>query len=168
MKSNIDIILGDICNVQVDGIICQANSDLEVEDSTTTRLIDQGEQNIRDECNQFDNLPKGSAVATSAGKLPAKFLLHTIIHNMGEAVEEEEMMLAIRNALQLAKEKTLKSVAMPLMGIGNSGISIRRAAELMLAEVKRHLEAETTIEKIVLVLDDESTYCACEEAFRQL
>jgi O-acetyl-ADP-ribose deacetylase (regulator of RNase III) len=168
MKTNIDIVFGDICNARVDGIICQANTDLELEDKITTRLIEQGQQDIRDECNQFDSQQKGSAIATTAGKLPAKFLLHTVTHNIGETVEEEDMMLAIRNALNLAKAKMLKSVAMPLMGIGNSGISIRRAAELMLAEVKRHLESESPIERVLLVVDDEADYWACEEAFRQL
>ena len=168
MKNKIEIMYGDISEIQADGIICQANTDLEIEDRITRRLVDKGEDTIRDACNQFANVKKGDAVITTAGKLPAQFLIHTVITSMGDEVEEEDMMLGMRNALNLAKEKSLKTITMPLIGIGELGISIKRAAELMLAEIKRHLEAETSVERLIFVLEDEAQYEACEEEFRQL
>lgn len=167
MKDKIKILYGDICQTKVDAILCQTNTDLEAEDTITVKLMELGGDEVQAECNQFENLHKGKAVATTAGKLPSKMLIHTIICNTGEHTEEDEMMLAIRSALNLANEKMLKSLSMPLIG-ESTGIPIKRAAELMLAEVKRHLEGETSLEKVIFVLQDQAFYNALEEGFRQL
>lgn len=167
MREMIDIIYGDISKTKVDGIICQSNTDLDTNDEITARLMKLGGDIVQAECNQIQNIQKTSAVVTSAGNLPAQYLIHTIMYNAGEEAQEDEMMLAIRSALNAAKEKMLKTISMPLIG-ESSGISIKRAAELMLAEVKRHLELETTLEKIFFMVNDDASYIALEEAYRQL
>ena len=168
MKEQIKIIHGNICQVEVDGIICQANTELELESEITSKLIEAGGEEIQSECNQFSQLQKGNAVATTAGNLPAKYLIHAVINHLNEEAEEEFMMLALRNALQVAKEKMLKTLSTSLIGEGNIGVPIKRAAELMLAEIKRHLEGESSVETIFFVTFDDSLYKAFEEGLRQL
>lgn len=168
MREKIEILYGDICKIEVDAIICETNTNMEPDSEITDRLVRQGGDDVQIEYNRIANVQKGNAVATTAGKLPAKLLISTIMSNPGEdAEEEEEMMVAVRNSLHLAKEKKLKTVSMPLIG-ARSSIPIKRAAELILAEIKRHLEWETTLEKVFVVLDEDAAYEAFEEAYRQL
>ncbi len=169
MKDKLEIILGDICQLEVEGILCQANSDLEPEDDEiVARLISEGGEAIRSACDQIEDSHKGHAVITTAGKLPSQFLIHTIIRDAGECIVEEDMMQALRTALNLSKEKMLKSIAMYPMARGRNGIPIKRSAEIIMAELKRHLEGETTLAKVIIALDDPASYEAFEEAFRQL
>ena len=168
MKGNIEILYGDIWEASVDAIVCQANTDLEAEDSITTKLIEVGGDDIQAECNDIENAEVGQAVATNAGKLPVKKLIHAMVYNVGEIITEESIMAAVRQSLLLTKELSLTSVAMPLLSGDNSDIPVKRAAELILAEVKRHLEGDTSLEKVLFVLNDETSYEAFEEGSRQI
>jgi len=181
MKDKISILYEeDICQVEVDAIVCEANLELEPEAEITKKIMEKAGEELLKQCNKFSDLKKGDAILTEIPnqKLQANYLIHAILCNLGEEAEEEDMMGAIRNALSLAKEKGFKTIAMPLIGAkakaeasskrANAGIPIKRAAELMLAEAKRHLEMETSLEKIFFVLQDHVAYDAFEEGFRQL
>lgn len=168
MKDYVKIIYGDICSVPADAIICEANTELESEEGISDRLFELGGDDIQNECHQFDSLTKGQAVSTCAGKLSAKSIIHCIVKNSGEYIEEDEMMCSIRHALRIACEGGFHTVSLPLIGGGQSGIPIKRAAELILGEVKRHFDGETSIEQIQFVLEDREHAESVEEALRQL
>ena len=78
------------------------------------------------------------------------------------------MCQAVRSSLTLAKEKGLKSIALPAISTGIYGFPIERAAPLMLKEAKRHLEGETDLERVLFCLYDEASYRVFEWAFASL
>ena len=167
MKEKIEIIKGEITKIKADAIFCQANTELETEDETSKIIIDAGGDNIQTACNELENLEKGSAALIKAGTLPVRYLIHVIINSVGEIAEEDQMMQALRHAFQLAKDKNLRRLVIPPIG-ESAGIPIKRAAELMLTEVKKHFDGETSIEKITMVVVDDVAYEAFDEALRQL
>ncbi len=167
MKNKIHIVQGEIWNIRVDAIICHANTELEREDPITCRLLEIGGEDIQNECNSITKLEKGKAVATSAGNLPAQYLIHAVLQERQEQAEEEQVMQAMREALLVAKQKKVRTVSLSLIG-QNDEIPIKRAAELLLTEIKKHFDDETTIEKICFVVPDEASYEALDDAIKQL
>lgn len=168
MKDRIHIAQGDICSVHADAIICQANTNLEMEEATTRMLMETGGDEIQRECNQITGLEKGKAVLTSGGKLKAKFLIHAVVNEMDEPADKDALMSAMREALLLAKQKGFRTILCPLIGQSDE-IPIKRAAELLLTEVKKHFDIpNSTIERLIFVVNDDDAYEALEDAVRQL
>lgn len=171
MKEKIVILQNDIWKMEVDAIICHANTELEMCEAISSQLLEYGGDAIQNECNSFDQLSKGQAVITTAGQLPAQNLIHAIVHNLGEDYndgEEEFLMKAIREAFIIIREKKLKTIALPLIGSSSLNIPVKRAAELIMAEIKKHLDGETSVENIYFVAQNYIMYDAIDEAHRQL
>ncbi len=171
VKEKITILEDDITTFKTDAIFCQANTELEIMDTISKELMDRGGEAIQNECNQIENLVKGQAVITSGGNLDAKYLLHLVGYDSREEGingEDEDLMNSTRNALNIVKEKQLKSLSIPLLGSENTKVPIKRAAELILAEVKKHLEGETSIEEVFFIASNHNEYDAFDEAYRQL
>ncbi len=171
MKENITIVEDDITTLATDAICCQANTDLEMDDNITASLLRKGGDEILNNCNEYENLQRGQAVITKAGALSCKYIIHVILYTIGEENEDDgdkNLMDGVRQALHLAKEKELKSLAFPLLGSYNTGIPIRRAAELIMAEIKKHMESDTSLETVICVGHNHATYNALEEAYKQI
>ena len=157
--------------MEVDAIICHANTELEMCEPISSLLLEYGGDDIQNQCNSFEQLSKGQAVVTTAGQLPAHNLIHAIVHNLGEDHndgEEEYLMKAIREAFIIIREKKFKSIALPLIGSSSLNIPVKRAAELIMAEVKKHLDGETHVEHVYFVAQNHIAYDAIDEAHRQL
>lgn len=76
-------------------------------------------------------LPLGGAVATSAGRLPFKCIIHVAGLHAYWAASEKSIRLSTSNALQLAREMNLTSLAFPIIGGGTGGANVDRAAAWM-------------------------------------
>ena len=88
--------------------------------------------------------------------------------SLGQLTSEPNLRLSTRNSLLRAREKGLRSVALPAIGTGIAGFPIRRCAEVMLEEVVAHLAGETTIEDVRFVLHDGPAYRTFCEVFEAL
>ncbi|ATB44512.1 macro domain-containing protein [Corallococcus macrosporus] len=76
-------------------------------------------------------MPLGSAVVTSAGRLPFKAIIHVAGIDMRWRASERSIQDSVRNALTRAREQGLRSVAFPVIGAGSGGFNEARALELM-------------------------------------
>ena len=76
-------------------------------------------------------MPLGTAVVSSAGRLPYKAIIHVAGINMLWRASERSIQDSVRNALALARERSLSSLAFPLIGAGSGGFNAQRALELM-------------------------------------
>lgn len=76
-------------------------------------------------------MPLGSAVATGAGRLPHKAIIHVAGINLVWRASELSVRLSVRNALRVASERGWRSVAMPLIGAGSGGASRDRVQQWM-------------------------------------
>lgn len=82
-------------------------------------------------------MPLGSAVLTSAGKLPFKGIIHVAGINMLWRASERSIRDSVKNAVELAREKRFLSMAFPLVGAGSGGFNEESAKSLMLDELYR-------------------------------
>lgn len=170
MKDKVRITQHDILTLKVDAIICQANQELEPEDSEVKRIFQNGGDEVYSECDHQNNLAVGSAVITSAGELPARYLIHAVIYESGgehPEAEEEKAMQAIQNALQIAKQYKLKKIAIPIIG-QSVGIPMKRSAELIFSEIKKYFDEPTTVQRIYLVAANDYEEESLEEALKQM
>lgn len=76
-------------------------------------------------------MPLGSAVLTSAGRLPFKGIIHVAGINMLWRASENSIRDSVRNALRLAKESGFRSIAFPIIGAGSGGMNPERALAAM-------------------------------------
>jgi O-acetyl-ADP-ribose deacetylase len=85
-------------------------------------------------------VPVGSAVITTAGKLPCKALIHTVGPRMGEGNEDYKLRKAVRSSLILASEKGFRSISMPAISSGIFGFPKDRCAKILVEESKTFLQ----------------------------
>lgn len=91
-------------------------------------------------------MPLGSAVLTSAGKLPFKAIIHVAGINMLWRASEQSIRDSVRNAIKVAEENNFRSLAFPLIGAGSGGFNQKKAKQIMLDEMQNlELSVEVTI-----------------------
>lgn len=111
-----------------------------------------GGKEIEDEAVKHAPVPVGKAVATGAGRLKAKYVIHApTMERPAMRIGVENVRLAVRAALECANELRLRSVAFPGMGTGVGGLALEEAAEAMIDETKKHVERGTNLKRIVFV-----------------
>jgi len=101
--------------------------------------------------------PTGKAVATGAGRLPAKFVFHAVgpVYRDGRRGEPELLASCYRECLAMAAERGLAAVSFPAISTGVYGYPLQEAAEIAVTEVKKHLEGvDTAIREVTFVLFD--------------
>ena len=173
--ATLELAQGDITALAVDAIVNAANVHLAHGGGVALAISRRGGPKIQIESTALvathGPLETGEAVVTTAGKLPAKFVIHTVGPIWGEQSEAESDRLlraAVRSSLALADEKDLKSVAFPAISTGIYRFPVERAAKLMLAEVAEWLRGKTPLERVVFCLYDDATYRVFEQALREL
>jgi Predicted phosphatase homologous to the C-terminal domain of histone macroH2A1 len=119
---------------------------------------------IRDEQG---GCPTGSAVATSAGRLPAKYVFHAVgpVYSGGARGEADLLASAYRSCLALADEHHLASLSFPSISTGVYGYPVAEAAQIAIETVLQYLSGEaSSLQRVVFVLFDRRTLVAYEEA----
>lgn len=158
----IEIAQGDITTLAVDAIVNAANVHLQHGGGVAWAISHKGGPSIQAESDAIiakqGPLETGDAVITGAGKLPAKFVIHTPGPEWGEGDEDRKLRKAIRNCLALADERGLKSIAFPAISTGIYGFPVERAAKLMLAEADEYLRGPTKLERVIFCLYDAAAY----------
>ena len=121
------------------------------------RSYEQGKR-IRP-CEQ-GGCPTGEAVITTAGKLPAKYVIHTVGRVWRGGQNDEPRLLAncYRNSLELAVRHGVTSVAFPKISIGVYHFPKEQAAEIVLKTVVDFLEGDNSIKKVFFVCFDRENY----------
>ena len=109
----------------------------------------------------------GEAVATNAGKLAARYIIHAPTMSLpAMSTDLESVKKATSAALRVAKALGLASIAIPGMGTGVGGVPVDEAAQTMVGAIRQHLSEGTTLKHIFLVSIDETLTRAFESALR--
>ena len=95
-----------------------------------------GGKEIEEEAVESAPLELGQAIATTAGKLDAKFVIHAASMKLGQPATEENVRTAFKNALELADSLECQQVAVPAIGTGAGGLSVDVCARLLLEETR--------------------------------
>lgn len=160
----IRLVEGDITKVPVDAMANAANTALAGGGGVDGAIHRAGGPSIMRELDviraKSGGCPTGSAVATKAGNLPAKWVLHAVgpVYRDGRHGEPELLASAYRNCLQLARELGARTVSFPSISTGVYGYPIEAAARIAIDTVREHLAGETSIEEVVFVLFGRQAY----------
>ncbi|PHQ34952.1 macro domain-containing protein [Rhodopirellula bahusiensis] len=92
-------------------------------------------------------MPLGSAVLTSAAKLPFKGIIHVAGINMLWRASERSIRSSVRNATKVAEENGFQSIAFPLIGAGSGSFDQEKAKEIMIGELQK---LESSLEIVVV------------------
>src|SRR6267142_5575831 len=133
----IELVQGDITLEQVDAIVNAANSRLAGGGGVDGAIHRRGGPTIMQEtADRYpDGCPTGSAVITSAGSLPAKYVIHAVgpVWSGGQRGETAFLAAAFRRSLELAVEHGCQSVALPALSTGAYRYPLAEAARIALA-----------------------------------
>jgi O-acetyl-ADP-ribose deacetylase (regulator of RNase III) len=153
-SSKIMIVEGDITKIRADGIVNAANSALRGGGGVDGAIHSAGGPTIMKECREIGTCPPGEAVLSTAGRLPAKKVIHTVgpIWRGGTSGEEEILKNAYVNSLRAGDEEGLESMAFPSISTGAYGYPLEKAAHTAIYTVKEYLEGDTGIKKVIFVL----------------
>ena len=146
MKGKISLHEGDITRLAVDAIVNAANSHLAGGGGVDGAIHQAGGAEIMRELDviraKIGRCPTGQAVATGAGKLPAKFVFHAVgpIYRDGLQGEPELLASCYRTCLEMASERGVRTISFPAISTGVYGYPLEAAAEIAVSEVKAYLE----------------------------
>lgn len=157
----IELIKGDITQIQTDAIVNAANSSLLGGGGVDGAIHRAGGPQILEECREIRNRQgkcnTGEAVVTGAGNLPAKYVIHTVgpVWNGNEEKESKLLADCYRNSLNLAESIGVKTVAFPNISTGVYRFPKDLAGKIAVDEVRKF--KSDIIEKVIFVcFDDEN------------
>jgi O-acetyl-ADP-ribose deacetylase (regulator of RNase III) len=165
MTGKIEVIQGDITQVSADAIVNAANNGLMGGGGVDGAIHRAGGPAIMAECKKIKEkqggCKTGEAVITTAGRLPARYVIHTVgpVWRSGYKNEQELLRNCYRNSLKLAVAYDLKSIAFPNISTGVYCFPKELAAKIAVQEVSAFLqENEPKISKVIFVCFDFVNY----------
>jgi O-acetyl-ADP-ribose deacetylase (regulator of RNase III) len=177
----ISVRRGDITEQSdVDAIVNAANTDLVLGAGVAGAIRRKGGEMVGEEARLLAPIRLGEAVATTAGHLPNRFVIHAaamgyrredevIPKRPGSLTNADIIFKATQACLRVAHELKLKSVAFPALGTGVAGFPIGECAKEMLAAVWDfgRVHPSCTVQEVVFVLFDGDSFEVFREALRQ-
>ena len=164
------LVSGDITEREVDAIVNAANSHLQHGGGVAGAIVRKGGRIIQDESDRIGYASVGTAVMTSGGRLPAKFVIHAVGPRMGEGDEDNKLKNALRSSLVLASQNNVRSISLPAVSSGIFGFPKDRCAEILVRESADFLRKnpESSIEIIEFCIYDDLTLGYFKNEFRIL
>ncbi|MCD6452516.1 MAG: macro domain-containing protein [Acidobacteria bacterium] len=157
-RIEVEVIKGDITEVKADAIVNAANNHLFMGAGVAGAIKRKGGRVIEKEAVAQGPIPIGEAVVTTAGDLPAKWVIHAAGMGTDFKTDADKISASTRNSLLRAEEKKLTSVAFPAIGTGVGGFPMDECARVMLRQVSEHGERDGSVKKVIFVLYDEPSY----------
>ncbi|MBS7624200.1 MAG: macro domain-containing protein [Candidatus Bathyarchaeia archaeon] len=167
----IELVRGDITELDVDCIVNAANSLLKMGGGVAGAIRRKGGPKIQEECDEIVSksgpVPVGGAVITGGGNLKARYVIHAVGPVYGEGDEERKLRDATLNSLKLAEQYGISSIAFPAISTGAFGLPKKICAEVMISAAISYAKGGTKIKKIIFCLYDEETFNIFKETLER-
>lgn len=163
------LIQGDIVKVPADAIVNAANSYLGGGGGVDGAIHRAGGPSIMQECRKIGGCATGSAVATTAGNLPAKYVFHAVGPVYYDKEKDAQLLAsAYKRCLELAEEHKIESISFPSLSTGAYGYPLDEAAPIALRTIIEHIQRPTSLKQATMVLYGSGAYQAFEQALNKL
>jgi O-acetyl-ADP-ribose deacetylase len=134
----LDVVEGDIAALEVDAIANAANDALWMGAGVAGALKRAGGEQIEREAMAQGPIPVGEAIATSGGRLQARWVIHGAVMGQDLRTSGELVERTTRSVLDVAEELGAHSLAMPAFGTGVGGFPLEDCARVMVRTVRDH------------------------------
>lgn len=169
----LEILQGDITQVQADAIVNAANAHLQHGGGVAAAIVRRGGWVIQEESLEWVRkhgpISHGHPAYTAAGKLNSKYVIHAVGPLASDQNGDQKLMDAVRGSLNLAAELNLTSIAFPAISTGIFGFPKDRAARIFMHVIRdyftNHLESQ--LKTVQIVLYDDNTLETFQIAFDQ-
>lgn len=160
MKERLSVIQDDITRQHVDAIVNGANNSLLGGGGVDGAIHRAAGPELLAECRGLHGCKTGEAKITKGYRLPAKWVIHTAgpVWQRGNNNEDQLLASCYRNSLKLAVLNEVKTIAFPSISTGVYRFPVARAAEIAINEIQIFLAADDSIEKVIMVCFDETTF----------
>ena len=154
------VVEGDISARQTQAIVNAANNHLWMGSGVAGAIKRRGGQVVEDEAVRLGPIPVGEAVATGAGALPQKYVIHAAGMGRDLRTSADAIEASTRNSLLRATELGVESVSFPSIGTGVGGFPLAECARIMLGAAAAHLRTHERPSLVEFVLWGEAAYAA--------
>jgi O-acetyl-ADP-ribose deacetylase (regulator of RNase III) len=160
MRNKIEIYKGDITKLKVDAIVNAANTSLLGGGGVDGAIHRTAGPELLEFNRKLGGCPTGEAKISPGFKLPAKYIIHTVgpVWSGGKHNEDKLLANCYKNSLKLAVENGIRTIAFPAISTGVYRFPLERATKIAVGEVKKFLEKNEFIDKVIFVCFDEETY----------
>ena len=158
MSFKIEVIKGDITQVDCEAIVNAANNQLWMGSGVAGAIKRSGGDVIEQEAMAKGPIMPGEAVFTGAGKLPFKMVIHAAV--MGQDLKTSDRLIrqAMLASLNIAEKYKLVSVAFPAFGTGVGGFPMKACANIMITIARGFEPRSRSLKRVVFCLFDELGY----------
>ena len=150
--AEIEVQQTDITELEVDAIANAANTELRHGGGVAGAISRAGGPSVQAESHQRAPIGLGEAVETSAGEMPCRWVIHAATMELGGPTSAEIIRQATASTLAKAEELGARSVALVAFGTGVGGFPIEEAAMIEVEEVRRHLDGQSGLERVVFAV----------------
>lgn len=168
MNNRIELIQGDITQLNSDAIVNAANNSLLGGGGVDGAIHRAAGPELLAECRTLNGCETGQAKITSGYRLPSKYVIHTVgpVWQGGNQKEDELLASCYQNSLRIAAEKGCKSIAFPNISTGIYRFPKQRAAIIAVHTVNQFLKENTLPEKVVFAVFDKENHDLYQKLLR--
>jgi len=164
MAAKVEVLETDITTLEVDAIANAANTQLAHGGGVAGAISRAGGAEVQRESDRRAPIGLGAAVETTAGDMPARWVIHAATMELGGPTSADIIRRATASTLWKAEELGARSLALVAFGTGVGGFSMAEAAEIETDEVRRHLDSGSRLERVVFAVRGADARAAFERA----
>jgi O-acetyl-ADP-ribose deacetylase (regulator of RNase III) len=163
----IEVRQADVTKLEVDAIANAANTQLRHGGGVAGAIVRAGGREIQDESDERGPIGLGEAIETTAGELPARWVIHAATMELGGPTSADIIRRATASTLAKADELDARSLALVAFGTGVGGFPIEEAARIEVEVVRGHLASGSGIETVVFAVRGAEAQEAFERALAE-
>jgi O-acetyl-ADP-ribose deacetylase len=158
----LEITSGDIALLDVDAVVVPTSEGLSMVGGAAGAVVRAGGQEIETLAVAQGPIQVGDALATTAGTLNAKWVVHVAMHRSGLTVDANLIAQATTRALQVADGVGVRSIGFPALGAGTGGFRVYSATAIVVGRVRAYLETTRTtgLRRVVFCAYDDAAKAA--------